>query len=162
MVAISPYGGATTKIQNKFYPLEKWPMIVQGLTKAGITVVQLGRKKEGSLLPSAEDWREIGYRKSAALLLHCDAMITHPSGFMHLATALAVPCITLYGGVENPAISGYTQNLNMTVSLDCAPCWLPQACEDPKCKELLPPEKVVAATVKLIESNTIKPTLLQK
>ena len=155
MVAISPYGGTTTKIQNKFYPIEKWPLIVQGLTKAGITVIQLGRKKEGPVMPPAIDFRNIGYRKSAAVLLHCDAMITHPSGFMHLATALSVPCVGLYGGVEDPAISGYSQNLNLTVSLDCAPCWLPKACEEAKCKELLPPEKVVDAVVKLIESNTI-------
>ena len=156
-IAISPYGGATTKIPNKFYPVEKWPSIVKGLTNAGITVLQFGLKKEGPLLPGATDFRDIGYRKSAAILLHCDALITHPSGLMHLATALSVPCVALFGGVEDPVISGHPQNLNLTAPLSCAPCWLPKQCDDPKCKELLSPELVVNEAVKLIESNIIKP-----
>jgi len=156
-IAISPYGGATTKIPNKYYPIEKWPYIVKGLTNAGAAVLQFGLKKEGRLLPGAADFRGIGYRNSAAVLLHCDAMITHVSGLMHLATALSVPCVALFGGIEDPVISGYPQNLNLTVPLDCAPCWLPRQCEDPKCKDLLSPEIVVEETIKLIKSNIIKP-----
>jgi ADP-heptose:LPS heptosyltransferase len=157
IAVISPYGGATTKIPNKLYPVEKWPAIVAGLSKAGFSVIQVGEKKEGPVLRGAIDFRDIGYRKSAAVLLHSDVLITHTSGFMHLATALNVPCLTLFGGVEDPNISGYKQNPNLTVALECAPCWLPKPCDNPRCKELLSPEKIVAATIEFVESNTLSP-----
>ena len=158
MVAISPYGGKNSKIPNKFYPADKWLPIVRGLQGNGLTILQLGRKKHGPLLPSCLDWREIGYRKTAAVLLHCDVLITHPSGFMHLATALSVPCMTLFGGVEDPAVGGYRHNPNLTVELECAPCWLEEPCDNPRCREILSPEKIVTEAVKLIKSNTIDQT----
>ena len=150
MVAVSGYGGATTRIPNKFYPIEKWPAIVSGLIASGVSVIQLGRKREGPLFAGAIDFREIGYRKSAAVLQHCDALITHPSGFMHLATALGVPSITLFGGVEDPVVGGYSENPNMTVDLPCAPCWLPKPCDNPTCKDILSPEKIVEKTLEVI------------
>jgi ADP-heptose:LPS heptosyltransferase len=156
LVTISPYGGATTKIPNKFYPIDKWPAVVQGLLKQGLTVIQLGSKKEGPAFPGVVDFRNIGYRKSAAVLMHSDLLITHPSGFMHLATALDVPCMTLFSGTEDPLVGGYPSNPNLTVDLDCAPCWLPKPCNNPKCKEILSPEKVVFSAVKFVNTSTIK------
>lgn len=157
LVAISPYGGATSKISNKFYPAEKWPAVVKGLKNIGFNIIQLGRKKEGPVFPGAIDFREVGYRKSAAVLLYCDLLITHTSGFMHLATALKVPCMTLFGGVEDPFVSGYGHNPDLTVDLECAPCWLPKPCDDPKCKQMLSPEKIVSSAVEFVRSSVYKP-----
>ena len=153
MVAISPYGGQSTRIPNKFYPVEKWPDIIEGLRDAGVTVLQFGRKKEGGHLPGTVDFRNIGYRRSAAVLAHCDAMVTHPSGFMHLATALDVPSVTLFGGVEDPLVGGYEVNFNMTVDLPCAPCWLPRPCESPVCREELSPEKIVNKILEVVKEG---------
>jgi hypothetical protein len=152
LVAISPYGGFTSRIQNKFYPPEKWKEVVAGLAKAGFSIVQLGRKKEGPVLRGAGDWRNIGYRRSAAVLLHCDALLTHPGGFMHLATALSVPCVMLFAGAEDPKVSGYGNNLNLTADLDCSPCWLEKPCEDRRCVEVVSPEVVVERTIALVGS----------
>lgn len=158
IVVISPYGGATSKIPNKFYPAEKWPAIVKALIGNGFTIIQLGRKKEGPAFDDVIDFRNKGYRKSAAILLKSDLLITHPSGFMHLATALSVPCMTLFGGVEDPEVVGYSQNPDFTVTLECAPCWLPVSCDDPKCrKEIMTPENIVAKVIKFANSNIIAP-----
>jgi len=154
MVAISPYGGFTSKIPNKFYPLDKWKEIIRLLDTEAVNIIQLGRKKEGPVIRPAQDWRNIGYRRSAAVLLHCDALITHPSGFMHLATALSVPCLTLFAGVEDPHIAGYDANPNLFTHLDCSPCWLERPCENPKCKMLLSPQSIVEATLLNIRSCT--------
>lgn len=151
LVAISPYGGLNSKVPNKFYPAEKWPAIVSGLIEEGVSVIQLGKKKEGPVLPGATSWFNIGYRKSGAVLLHCEALITHPSGFMHLATALDIPCLNLLGGVEDAAVGGYNKNLNLTVELDCAPCWRSQPCENPRCKDVLSPKLIVAETMKVVK-----------
>jgi len=159
LVAISPYGGFTSRIQNKFYPVEKWRRIVDGLVKTGFNIVQLGRKKEGPVISGAADWRNIGYRRSAAVLLHCDALVTHPGGFMHLATALSVPCVMLFAGAEDPKVSGYCDNLNLTAGLECSPCWLEKPCESRRCVEVVSPEVVVERTIELVGSprNAAKP-----
>jgi len=151
LIAVAPYGGWTTKIQNKFYPLGKWKQLTALLIEAGVTIIQFGRKKEGPVLPGARSWTNIGYRRMAAVLLHCDAVITHVGGIMHLATAISVPCVTLYAGVEDPSVSGYEKNLNLFVPLECSPCWLEKPCADTKCKTLLTPEKVASETLNLIK-----------
>jgi len=74
---------------------------------------------------------------------------------MHLATALDVPCMTLFGGIEDPLVGGYPSNPNLTVDLECAPCWLPKPCDDPKCKEMLSPEKVVSSAVKFVNTALV-------
>ena len=155
IVAISPHGGTNSKIPNKFYPAGKWLAVTDGLCRNGFTILQLGRKKHGPLLPNCLDWREIGYRKTAATLLHCDMLITHPSGFMHLATALSIPSMTLFGGVEDPTVGGYKHNPNLAVELECAPCWLEKPCDNPRCREILSPETIVTEAVKFVKPNTI-------
>ena len=80
-----------------------------------------------------------------------DAVITHPGGIMHLATALDVPCITLFGGIEDPVVSGYEQNINVCAKLDCAPCWRKTLCDNPICLDQLSPERIVNETLKSIK-----------
>lgn len=153
LVAIAPSGKIATKIPNKFYEMEKWQKIAELLAKENITFIQVGDKAEGSRLAGAKDWRNLGYRKTASVLRHCDAVISHVGGMMHLATAVNVPCVTLFGGVEDPYISGYKQNLNMFIPLECSPCWLEEPCKNPICKTLLSPEKVVKETLTLIKQK---------
>ena len=153
MVAISPYSGLNPRIPNKFYSVQKWLAVTKGLIKAGFSVIQLGKKKEGRVLPGAMCWRNIGFRKSGAVLLHCNALITHPSGFMHLATALNIPCLTIVGGAEDAAVGSYSKNLNLTVDMDCAPCWRPKQCENPKCKDIISPEMIVEKTIKVVKNK---------
>ena len=125
--------------------------VTNGLIEAGTSVIQMGKKKEGLLLQGALDWRNIGYRKSGVILLHCDVLITHPSGFMHLATALGIPCLTLVGGVEDVLVGCYRNNPNLTVELDCVPCWRSEPCEKPICKDILSPEKIIEETMKVVK-----------
>ena len=151
LVAISPFGNQKSCLSNKIYPYKQWEEAVQRLLQAGVNIVQVGRKTEGPLLAGAHAWRDIGYRYTAAVLLHCDAVITHVGGIMHLATAVSVPCVALFAGVEDPCVSGYKENLNLFIPLECSPCWLEEPCATRQCMSLLSPEKIVQETLNLIK-----------
>ena len=151
-LAIAPYGKKRSPIPSKIYPKDKWDKVVQLLIDVGINVVQVGTRSEGPLVAGAGDWLDLGYRHTAALLYHCDAVITHPGGIMHLAVACNVPCVALFGGIEDHQVSGYPQNRNVCVSLDCAPCYRRNLCRRPRCLELMTPEVIVEETLDLIKS----------
>ena len=153
LVAICPYGKANSPIPSKIYPPDKWAAVVKFLCDRGASTLQFGMGSEGPVLPGAADWRDLGFRNMAGLLSRCDALITHPSGLMHLAAACQVPCVALYGGIESPLVSGYANNRNLTVSLDCAPCWKANLCRSPKCLDLMTPEQIAAQTLDLIADN---------
>lgn len=152
LVAVAPSGKITTKIPNKFYAIEKWQQLAALLKKANITVIQVGDKREGPLLEGAKNWRNLGYRKTASVLRHCDAAITHDGGIMHLATAVNTPCIILFGGAENPRVFGYPCNINITTDLPCSPCWLEKPCDKPICKDMLTPELIMQKLSELLNS----------
>lgn len=153
LVAVAPSGKITTKIPNKFYEFEKWQKLAALLKKADITVIQVGDKREGPLLEGAINYRNLGYRKTASVLRRCDAVITHVSGIMHLATAVGTPCITIYGGTEDPLVSGYPCNINITTDLPCAPCWLEKPCDKPVCKDMLTGELIMQKLNELLNSR---------
>ncbi len=153
LVAVAPSGKITTKIPNKFYPIEKWQQLAALLKQANITFIQVGDKKEGPLLEGARNWRNLGYRKTASVLKRCDAVITHVSGIMHLAAAVGTPCITIYGGTEDPLVSGYPCNINITTELPCAPCWLENPCDKPICKDMLTPGLIMEKLNQLLKTR---------
>ena len=60
----------------------------------------------------------------------------------------------LFGGVisvAHPDVSGYSQNTNLFVSVDCSPCWQVELCKEPRCKELLKPETVVEKAMEIVK-----------
>ena len=143
LIAIVPYGKRNSPLPGKIYPLEKWNQVVKLLIDSGCNVVQIGTESEGPLIPGTLDWRDIGFRKTGVVLSHCDTVITHPGGFMHLAVAFDVPCVALYGGIEDSNVSGYPQNENICASLDCAPCWRKELCKKPRCLKEMTPKLIV-------------------
>jgi ADP-heptose:LPS heptosyltransferase len=153
LIAVAPSGKLNTKIPNKFYDIEKWQQLAVMLKKANITVIQVGDKREGPLLKNAKNWRNLGYRKTAAVLRHCDAVISHIGGIIHLATAVNTPCIVLFGGAEDPKVVGYPCNINITADLPCSPCWLEKPCEKPVCKDMLTPELIMQKLNGLLNSR---------
>jgi ADP-heptose:LPS heptosyltransferase len=156
LVAIAPSGKITTKIPNKFYDIEKWYQFAALLKKENVTVIQVGDKREGPLLDGARDWRNLGFRKTASVLRHCDAVISHEGGIIHLATAVSTPAIVLVGGAEDTRVFCYPSNTNITADLPCAPCWLEKPCDKPICKDMLTPELIMTKLKELLGKSTAK------
>ena len=161
LVAIAVYGKKRSKILNKVYPAKQWHEVVRLLNNRGVGIIQVGSKSEGPLLSGAGDWCNLGYRRTAAIIRQCDTVICSVGGIMHLAAACGVPCVVLYAGVEHPNATGYPQNLNFCVDLDCAPCWRGDICPTRECMDILRPERIVDETMNLINSTVLKPPALQ-
>jgi heptosyltransferase-1 len=85
----------------------------------------------------------------AALLAHATAAVTVDTGFGHLAAALDVPTVSLYGST-NPAYTGALgkNSMHLSAQFACAPCYnrtckLKEAAEvKPACYTTLKPAQV--------------------
>jgi ADP-heptose:LPS heptosyltransferase len=65
-------------------------------------------------------------RKAFALAAACDAIVAPDSSFVHLAAALDVPCVALYGPVDGAVrTKSYPRCVYLDVrkKLGCVPCW---------------------------------------
>jgi ADP-heptose:LPS heptosyltransferase len=142
-IAVVPNGKPRVRLPNKVYPADQWAELSAMLLSEAGTVIQLGSRQDGPLLQGAADYRDIGYRRTAAVLRHCDLLVTHVSGIMHLAAAVDTPAVVLYGAAEHPAISGYPQNRNLYVPIECGPCWMETPCDHHSCMRQLTPGRVM-------------------
>jgi ADP-heptose:LPS heptosyltransferase len=89
-------------------------------------------------LGGADDWRIPGtdprfmgapLRQVCTVLLRSDLHICPVTGTMHLAAAVGAPTLVIYGGRENPFVTGYSSQKKLsTQGLDCSPCWLVKPC----------------------------------
>lgn len=67
--------------------------------------------------------RKTNLRELAALISECDTFITNDSGPMHIASALLVPVVAIFGSTDR-TVTGPLGNGHKTVSKDipCSPC----------------------------------------
>lgn len=150
-LAIAPYGKTNVRLPNKLYPAPLWRRLGEMLAAEGLRPVQLGARSEGPLLPGAYDLRDAGFRASAAVLQQCALLVTHVGGLMHLARAAGTRSLVIYGGAEHPAISGYGENINLYSLIDCASCWMEEACSHLTCMQMWPPERVLRLVMEALD-----------
>ncbi len=65
-------------------------------------------------------------RKAFALVAACDLIVAPDSSFVHLAAALDVPCVALYGPVDGKMRTKHYPkcvSLDVRSKLGCLPCW---------------------------------------
>jgi len=65
-------------------------------------------------------------RKAFALAAACDAIVAPDSSFVHLAAALDVPCVGLYGPIDGELRTKHYPRcvfLDVRSKLGCLPCW---------------------------------------
>jgi heptosyltransferase-2 len=78
-------------------------------------------KREGS--PVAIMAGKTGLRDLAALISECDAFITNDSGPMHMASALYVPVVAIFGSTDSRSTGPFGKGHRvLTANLPCSPC----------------------------------------
>lgn len=100
-------------------PTNTWPWgeeLCQSLRKMGLTPVQIGSAKDNRI-PSACDFRGIGWRETAALLQRVEFVVCTDSAINHLAAATDTPAIVLFPGCGDPVVTGYDTNINLMPAL---------------------------------------------
>lgn len=151
-----------------FGPAKQWPVehfraVAQWWLARGGAVVALGTRTERAVAEAAvggleRAWNLAGrttLQELMSLLRGCRAAVANDSGLMHLAAALGLPGVALYGCTD-PVGTGPVGPGTWRVLLNggpCAPCFLPRCPQTGgACRGLqsLPPERACAALAALV------------
>jgi len=124
-VSTTPGPWTTTK---NWVP-ENWQKLVDDIRRFfQIRVVQVGGPSDARL--SGVDAWALGEPivRVARILAGARVHVAPVTGTMHLATAVGTPVVALFLGREDPRVTGYARNVNLTSFVDCSPCWLVEPC----------------------------------
>jgi heptosyltransferase-2 len=94
-----------------------------------------------------------------SLIKRCDCFVTNDSGPMHMASALGVPVVAIFGPTH-PQL-GFSpigsENIVLTANVKCSPCSLhgEKKCHEKSryCMDLIEPEMVTDAVEKLLQTK---------
>ena len=87
---------------EKDWPLDKLRELARRLDNRGVRVIGLERIQKLDT-PGVVDADGLSLPRAAALIAACDALVGPDSGPMHLAAAVGVPCVALFGPTD-PAV----------------------------------------------------------
>jgi len=92
-------------------------------------------------------------RQVMALISRCHAFITNDSGLMHVAGALNMPTVAIFGST-NPVTTSPPGNRNIIIRkpVDCSPCLKTDCPTDFRCMNLIGVDEVVAAVRQAVKS----------
>ena len=134
------------------------------IDRLGATVLLFGSPREASLTRAIREQMrgaaiDFGGRTTlpelSGLLSRCALLLTNDTGTMHLASALGVPCVALFGPTDplrtGPLGSGHRVLHDPPA---CSPCRYRDCPIDHRCMQVLDVESVVAAVEALLTRST--------
>jgi ADP-heptose:LPS heptosyltransferase len=85
----------------------------------------------------------------------CDVLLTNDTGTMHLAAALGVPTVAIFGSTE-PALTAPVGSVHRVVreKVDCSPCFLRECPVDYRCMLRIEPERITRELEALLPGAT--------
>jgi lipopolysaccharide heptosyltransferase II len=163
----STYGGAKRWLSERF--AESTERLCRRLNESGgrrTAVIILGAKGEEPL------GHEIAARLSArstvlsgttsirelmAAVKRCAVLVTNDTGPMHIASALQIPVVGIFGPTDWRTTSPYGANHALVRHpVDCAPCMLRECPIDHRCMSGVSVEQVYEAAAKLVIGVEVK------
>ena len=90
-------------------------------------------------------------KEAMALIAHCTLFLSNDSGLMHVAGALGIPTIAIFGST-NPATTSPVGEKSVVIHHDvpCSPCLKSVCPTDFRCMEMIGVDEVYAAARKLL------------
>lgn len=81
----------------------------------------------------------------------CELFLTNDSGPMHIASALGIPTVVVFGATDEWA-TGPTGNLSRVVreAVECSPCLLRECPIDHRCMTRVSAERVAGTALELV------------
>jgi heptosyltransferase-2 len=154
LVAFAP---GSSNGRAKQWPPESFAGVARGLARDGIASVLIGTRGDGSA--GAEILRELGNAAAfdlvgrtelpalAGVLANCRAFVGNDSGAMHLAAALGVRVIAMFGPSNEAETRplGAASTYVLTHDVWCRPCMLRECPLDHGCMRGITPERVLEA-----------------
>ena len=98
----------------------------------------------------------IGLRQSAAMMERCSLFICNDSGPMHIAAALKVPTVAIFGPTDH--VRWRPRNQKSAVvrqDMDCWPCSAHRCRKEFECIKSLPVSSVVDAVYSMLDSDRV-------
>jgi len=150
LVGLSPgaaYGPA------KRWPVERFAAIGdRAIREWGAKVVVIGTEKErelGETLVSAATPGAVnlcgmtGLGDALALIKRCRLFVSNDSGLMHVAAALKVPTVAIFGSTDSVATGPRGKNARIVKQdMECSPCLKPECPVGYRCLLAVQPEDV--------------------
>lgn len=141
---------------DKVYPLEHWKQVMQELyKKTGCTFFFTGAEQDtetyryllDSEVPCVSLAGKLTLRQSMALYSFMDLAVCVDSGPAHLAAAVGVPTISIFGPTDPVRWRPWgPKNIALfDKSLPCRPCNYHKVCDDRPCLTKLMPHRVISA-----------------
>ena len=146
--------------EAKRWPIEYYAQLAQKLTEKGLQVWVLGSEKDNiaaSLITKENSAINLcGKTKledSIDLLSVCEAAVTNDSGLMHIAAAVNIPLVAIYGSSTPEYTPPLTNKAKIEyLSLKCSPCFK-RDCPlgHTQCLNNIKPEKIYQSVLEQIE-----------
>jgi ADP-heptose:LPS heptosyltransferase len=138
----------------KNWPATNWLELIQNL-KANFSIIQLGDDKEPIFEGVHRYAGKLSMRESAAILFKASYFIGPDSLLMHIANGLDIPSTIIFGGSRPVGCFGYSENINLSSSPECSPCWIHQGYEscdhDFKCMTAISNKEVIAPLIQSLK-----------
>ncbi len=94
--------------------------------------------------------------QAIALISRCRAFVTNDSGLMHVAAALGVPLVAIFGSTDPERTGPLTPSSRVIrKSVPCAPCLKPKCPEDRRCMGLITVDEVYETVSEIWEKNEL-------
>jgi heptosyltransferase-2 len=162
LVGLSPgaaYGPA------KRWPVERFAAVGdRAIREWGAKVVVIGTEKEkalGETLISATAPGVVnfcgmtGLGDALALIKRCQLFVSNDSGLMHVAAALKVPTVAIFGSTDSTATGPRGPNARIVKhDMECSPCLKPECSAGYRCLLAVQPEEVWREMEKLRAEST--------
>lgn len=150
-------GGVLSNRQGRTYPINQWIELGKKLQeKYNGTIIFNGAKEDADILrPLEEIPNSVNYIGELSLINSCgiisqaDLMISGDSGPLHIATALGVKSVGLYGSMPEKRTGCYSSGINVVSKKECVPC------NRRKCKFLKKTKEIYAPCMKEISVDEI-------
>ena len=165
LIAAAPGGGkswGSNAVYKQWNPAGFTDAIQKSRKKE--TVLLLGDKEEEFLLDEVKGGLSLPCAKATglpldvvcALLRQSRLLLCNDGGLLHLANALGVPTVSVYGPVDEKVYGPYGSGVPrevLTQDVPCRPCYskfhFPPCGNERRCLEELPAEKVLAGIGKI-------------
>jgi heptosyltransferase-2 len=158
LAAGASYGAA------KCWPAERYAEVADRLIERyGATVVLLGTPAEreiGERIAGAMRSRPVnligqtGTADLGAMLGACRLFVGNDSGAMHVAAAVGLPVVAVFGSTDPDGTAPLTpERVIVRHRVSCSPCFLRYCPVDHRCMERIEVDEVFQAAAKMLEEN---------
>ncbi|MBE7463138.1 MAG: hypothetical protein HS116_06520 [Planctomycetes bacterium] len=151
------HGGESQSTHNQEWGRENIQRLSNALATHATLLLLNGNREVAVLAPGKPPRNvQVGFRELVAMLAACDACVSQEGRWAHLARAVKVPAVVIYGGAIHPWNVGYDRTIPLYTRPHCSPCLSHRLdCVHLKCMLPITPRKVGEALQSLLKTNAI-------